>query len=234
MLRLPRIALLLVALVAVMPILAGCSSFDPDSLDVLGLNKKDRLPGKRELLFPNGVPGVTQGIPPQYREGYHPPAIADLPPGDTDATPAAGASQTATAVPPKPVRSSNLAKPTRLHRTTAAHRAKPKRHRVVRRKAKPKPKATATAAKPKGTAAPWPSAPQQATTQPKGAQAPWPSTSAKPTGPQAPWPSNSTASSAKPSPSTQAGWPSADDKQDAQKKLAPWPSAPPSGSFSKE
>ena len=41
-----------------------------DKLDVFGLNKKKPLPGKREALFPNGVPGVTQGIPPQYMKGY--------------------------------------------------------------------------------------------------------------------------------------------------------------------
>ncbi|MGA7971885.1 MAG: hypothetical protein WCA36_03690 [Pseudolabrys sp.] len=220
MLRLPRIALLLVALIAVVPVLAGCSNFDPDSLDVFGLSNKKPLPGKREALFPNGVPGVTQGIPPQYKEGYHAPAIADLPPGDSDATPAAGASRTSAAVPTKPVQQSNLVKPMRVHRTTVKHEARPKHHRVVKRKVKPKPKATATAAKPKGTTAPWPSTPPQA--------------ASRPTGTQAPWPSDSTASSAKPSQSEQAGWPSAKNNPNAKPKLAPWPSAPPSGSFSKE
>jgi hypothetical protein len=246
MLRLPRIALLLVALVAVGPVLAGCSSFDPDQLDFLHLSDKKPLPGKREALFPNGVPGVTKGIPPQYREGYQAPSVADLPPGDTDATSPAGASRTASAAPTKPVKETNLGAPMKVHRTATKHRAKPKRHRAVKRTVKKK--ATATAARPKaapkGTAAPWPSAPQQAkgTQAPwpsnsapsTGTQAPWPSTSAPQQGAQAPWPSNSSASSAKPSQSTQAGWPKSDDSQKDKEKLAPWPSAPPSGSFSKQ
>ena len=223
MLRLPRIALMLVALVAVGPILAGCSSFDPDQLDFLHLSDKKPLPGKREALFPNGVPGVTKGIPPQYEEGYQAPAVAGLPPGDTDATPPAGASRTVTAAPTKPVKESNLGAPMKVHHTAAKHKAKPKRHRVVKHKATKK-KATATAAKPKaepkGTAAPWPSTPPQAASQP--------------TGTQAPWPSNSTASSGPKSQSTQAGWPKNNDSQNDKQKLAPWPSAPPSGSFSKE
>jgi hypothetical protein len=237
MLRLPRTTLMLVALVAVLPVLAGCSNFDPSNLDFFGLGDKKPLPGKRELLFPNGVPGVSQGIPPQYREGYHAPAIGDLPPGDTDATTPAGASQTAKAVPTRPVQESNFGRPMEVHKrvrkTTIKHEARPKHRRVVKHKVKKK--TTATAAKPaiktkteaKGVNAPWPSTPQQA----KGAQAPWPST--QPKGAQAPWPSTSTASSEK-SQSTQAGWPSGGDSQKAKQKLAPWPSAPPSGSFSKQ
>ena len=76
---------MLVVLVAIMPVLAGCDSFDPDNLDIFGLSGKDKLPGKRELLFPGGVPGVTQGIPPQYVEGYKSPLESEpLPPGDSD------------------------------------------------------------------------------------------------------------------------------------------------------
>lgn len=211
--RMPRIALLLIALAAVAPVLASCDSFDPDTFDPFGINAKKKLPGKRELLFPNGVPGVTQGIPPEYREGYQQPAITNLPPGDIDATPAAAA--TAKSVPVEPVRQSNLGKPTRVHRSTVTHKPKPK-PRVVKRKPKPKPKATATAAEPKGTTAPWPSTPAQSTSQPTGTQAPWPS---------------SPSASSTPPQSSQAGWPSGGAQK--EQKLAPWPSAPPSGSFSK-
>ncbi len=212
MFRLPRVALMLVALVAVGPVLAGCSSFDPDQLDFLHLGDKKPLPGKRELLFPNGVPGVTQGIPPQYEKGYQAPAIAGLPPGDTDATPAAG--RTAAAAPTKPVQESGLSRPKTVHRPAA----KARHRHVVKRRVKPK--ATATAAKPApaptGATAPWPSTPSQTAAQPSGAQAPWPSTPAAP------------------SQANQAGWPSTQDKNNADQKLAPWPSAPPSGSFSKQ
>ena len=53
-------------LVALAPVLAGCEDFDLDKLDVFGLNKKKPLPGERRDVFPGGVPGVTQGIPPEY------------------------------------------------------------------------------------------------------------------------------------------------------------------------
>ncbi len=200
--RLPRIVLLFVALVAIVPVLAGCADFDPDSLDVFGLNKKKPLPGQRELLFPNGVPGVSQGIPPEYQAGRKPPGSDELSLTGTETQQAAGstaapAAQTATSAPVKPVRTSNLAKP------------KPKlkrRHRVAKPKPKPKPKATATASKPKDTQSPWPSTTQQTATQ-QGTSAPWPSTRQQ---------------------QTQGGWPAS-----GEQKLAPWPSAPPSGTFSK-
>lgn len=197
--RLPRIALL-VALVAITPVLAGCENFDPDSLDPFGLNAKKKLPGKRELLFPTGVPGVTQGIPPEYKTGYKPAVDDDLTLGASEGqqapgTAAAPAGQAAKNAPDKTVRQSSLTKP------------KPKpRRRVAKPKPKPEPKSTETASQPKGTEAPWQSTPQQTTT-PQGTTAPWPSTK-----PQ----------------QTQGGWPAA-----GEQKLEPWPSAPPSGTFSK-
>ncbi|HZP76782.1 MAG TPA: hypothetical protein VFB45_11605 [Pseudolabrys sp.] len=66
-------AMILAAVVAVGPVLAGCSDFDLDKLDVFGLNKKKPLPGERKELFPNGVPGVEQGVPPELMKGYQPP-----------------------------------------------------------------------------------------------------------------------------------------------------------------
>jgi hypothetical protein len=46
--------------------LAGCDSFDTFQL----FDTKKKLPGTREPVFPNGVPGVTQGIPPDLVKGY--------------------------------------------------------------------------------------------------------------------------------------------------------------------
>jgi outer membrane biosynthesis protein TonB len=46
--------------------LAGCDSFDTLQL----FDTKKKLPGTREPVFPNGVPGVTQGIPPELVKGY--------------------------------------------------------------------------------------------------------------------------------------------------------------------
>lgn len=72
---------LAVALLVASPLLAACSSdFDPgdlaEKLDFFHLNEKKKLPGERKELFPGGVPGVTQGIPPDLVKGYQPPATA--------------------------------------------------------------------------------------------------------------------------------------------------------------
>ncbi|HEY5312971.1 MAG TPA: hypothetical protein VIK18_10650, partial [Pirellulales bacterium] len=53
-------------LISLCGVLAGCSSsltnWDPsDMLDFLDTKKK--LPGKREPVFPDGVPGIEQGVP---------------------------------------------------------------------------------------------------------------------------------------------------------------------------
>jgi hypothetical protein len=70
--RMQRIVLL-AALVGLAPVLAGCENFDLDKLDVFGLNEKKKLPGDRKPLFPEGVPGVSQGIPPEFVKGNQPP-----------------------------------------------------------------------------------------------------------------------------------------------------------------
>lgn len=43
---------MLATLALAIPALAGCSNFDPDKLDVFGLNEKKKLPGDRKELFP--------------------------------------------------------------------------------------------------------------------------------------------------------------------------------------
>ncbi len=49
--------------------LSGCSSFDPTEW----FNQKKPLPGDRKAVFPEGVPGVPQGVPPEMVQGYQPP-----------------------------------------------------------------------------------------------------------------------------------------------------------------
>jgi hypothetical protein len=104
---------LLVALLAITPVLAGCENFDMDSLDVFGLNKKKKLTGERHEVFPSGVPGVTQGIPPEYLKGNQPstdsaqtpigePANAAATPEDKGAAPAGKTAALAPAEEPKP------------------------------------------------------------------------------------------------------------------------------------
>ena len=78
--RMQRIVLV-AALVALAPVLAGCENFDPEKLDIFGFGDKKKLPGDRKPLFPEGVPGVSQGIPPEYVKGNQPtPANVDAAP----------------------------------------------------------------------------------------------------------------------------------------------------------
>jgi hypothetical protein len=142
--RIHRIVLL-AGLVALAPVLAGCENFDMDKFDVFGITQKKKLPGDRRPVFPEGVPGVTQGIPQEFVKGNQPqPDTAQTPPAG-QANAAEPADKTAAVEPeeePKP-------------------KAKPKPKR------KPKP-ATASGQPPQFTGqpgfqgqaqpAPWPSA----------------------------------------------------------------------------
>ena len=83
--RLHRIVLL-AGMVALAPVLAGCENFDMDKLDIFNLSQKKKLPGERKELFPQGVPGVTQGIPPEYMKGNQPPPDTALAPGSAPAS----------------------------------------------------------------------------------------------------------------------------------------------------
>lgn len=65
--------------------LAGCESFDP--ADMFGdlFSAKKKLPGDRRAVFPEGVPGVAQGVPPELVKGAEPqpepaPVVAQEPP----------------------------------------------------------------------------------------------------------------------------------------------------------
>jgi len=58
--------------IALCSVVGGCagglSSFDPtDMLDFLDTKKK--LPGERKPVFPDGVPGLEQGVPKQLYKG---------------------------------------------------------------------------------------------------------------------------------------------------------------------
>jgi hypothetical protein len=142
---------LVAALVAFAPLLAACSSdFDPgdltEKLDFFHLNEKKKLPGERKELFPGGVPGVTQGIPPDLVKGYQPPAAV----------------ATAAEEPPKAEPEKPKAKP----KPHVAHRTPPKQKPA---QAKQAPQQPQQAAQPQQ--AQQQPQPQQ---QQNGAQTPWP------------------------------------------------------------
>jgi len=128
-------------------LVSGC-----ESLENIGslLDTKTKLPGERKPVFPEGVPGVTPGVPPEMVKGYREPAVETPPAVVLE-------EQHAEETKPKP-------------------KPKPKPH-AIQTATKPPPapapvaQAAAPAAAPASATAPWPS-PQQPPQQP---QAAWPS-----------------------------------------------------------
>jgi outer membrane biosynthesis protein TonB len=155
---------LLTALAVFVSTLTACSNFDPDKLDVFGLNEKKKLPGERKDVFPGGVPGVTQGIPPELRGNQpSPDAAQSLAHEQNKQTAPSDQDQKTATVEPEP-------------------KPKPKPKRPAKPKTAPQP-AQATE-----QPASWP---QQAQPQPpaqQNSQAPWPSQGQ--TNSAGPWPSS--------------------------------------------
>ena len=79
-------------------VLGGCAAFDPidafQDWDLMGSKKP--LPGERRAVFPEGVPGVPKGVPPEMVKGYQAPAEA---PPVVEARPARPKAQRKAAVP---------------------------------------------------------------------------------------------------------------------------------------
>ncbi|MEP7030365.1 MAG: hypothetical protein ABI830_05480 [Pseudolabrys sp.] len=158
--RIQRIVMLSV-LVVLAPVMSGCADFDMDKLDVFGLSEKRKLPGDRKPVFPEGVPGVSQGIPPEYlKENQRTPETAQSAPVGAVATAPAGAPVPAAA----PDNKAAVATP--------AEEPKPKVRKVKVSKQKLIPDQTPKQAQ---QPAPWPNQDQQQ--QPQQQQsgtAPWP------------------------------------------------------------
>src|SRR5260370_26287781 len=69
--------LVLAAIVAATgPVLSACDSLD--TFDVFDSKKK--LAGERKPVFPEGVPGVAAGVPPELVKGYREPEGGGLDP----------------------------------------------------------------------------------------------------------------------------------------------------------
>jgi hypothetical protein len=147
MMFLMRRIVLLFGLVALLPLLSACADFDMDKLDVFGLNEKAKLPGDRKAVFPQGVPGVSQGIPPEYVKGNQPPENAQTLPVEPEKLATAG----------KPAKQTAAVQP------TDEPKPKPKR--------KPKPRTPAQPAAQGAQQPVWPAQDQQ---PPQQAQSPWP------------------------------------------------------------
>ena len=166
--RAARRIVMLAVLATFTSALAACSDFDPEKLDVFGLNEKKKLPGERKELFPGGVPGVTQGIPPEFVKGNQPPP--DTAQAPTPGAAAAEADKKTAAVEPEP-----KPKPKRAPKPQTASR--PPTQITV-------PRAPQDAAQQQQT--PWPQQDQQPA--PQQGQSPWPAQGQ--TNATAPWPSS--------------------------------------------
>ena len=79
------------SMVGLILVLAGCTKggeFDPTTLlDNNMFADKTPLKGQREPVFPNGVPGVSAGIPADLYKGYQPPPPPSQQAADTGAGP---------------------------------------------------------------------------------------------------------------------------------------------------
>jgi cell division septation protein DedD len=105
----PRIACL--ALLFAAPVLSACDTIDKiQSMDLFDTKKK--LPGERRPVFPEGVPGVVSGVPPELVKGYREPEDqAALDPAGAAAAAAAQADARARPRPKPPAKPQQAAKP---------------------------------------------------------------------------------------------------------------------------
>ena len=125
--RRPQRLIAATILIALSSALAGCGSmgsFDPsDLLDFLDTKKK--LPGERKPVFPDGVPGLEQGVPKDLYKGARQQQI-----DDPNAQAAAAA---AAAPPPEPKSKSAKSKGKQAPVAVSAAPPDPPRHRSRRR-----------------------------------------------------------------------------------------------------
>lgn len=156
--RRPARLVLAAVVAAAGPVLSACDSLD--ALDIFDTKKK--LAGERKPVFPDGIPGVTAGIPPELVKGYREPEG-----GAPDPAKVAAEAVAEPAVKPKKPRPDAKPAPQRT-----ASRPAPKQ------KQQTEPDASAT---PTRAAAPEPA--QQP--PPQAAPAPWPVVQ-----PQAAWPAS--------------------------------------------
>jgi hypothetical protein len=166
--RRAKLVRLVVAFAVAVPLLAACTDFDPDKLDFFHINEKKKLPGERKPLFPEGVPGVSNGVPPDLVKGYQPPPqAAEVEPPKTEE-----------AEKPKPKLKPRVAKQAipgpPATRITVQPGQSPQQPGQQAAPAQQPP--------PQQAQSPWP-APQQPA-QPSGAQSPWPATTQQ----TSPWP----------------------------------------------
>src|SRR5215475_4770916 len=149
--------LVLAAVVAAAgPVLSACDSLDTFEI----FDSKKKLAGERKPVFPEGIPGVSSGVPPELVRGYHEPEGGPI-------DPAKAAAEAAADPPAKPKPAS---KPKAPQRTASKPAPKPQ--------AQPDPYAGSSTR----AVAPEPAQQQPA---PRAATAPWPTAQPQPAWPGA-------------------------------------------------
>jgi hypothetical protein len=105
--------------------LSACSTSSLDSLDPTEwFDTKKKIAGERKPVFPEGVPGVASGVPPELVKGYQEPEGGTVDPAKLAAEAAAGSSDK----PKKPPQ-----------QRTAASKPKPKPDAGTAAPAQPQP-----------------------------------------------------------------------------------------------
>jgi hypothetical protein len=125
---------------------AACDTFDFEIFDT-----KKKLPGERKPVFPEGVPGVSQGVPAEYLPGYQEPTpekAAEAPKPEEEAAKTAA----------KPVKPKPKPKPRQAAAKPVAEPAAPLQQVQPQQEAAPRPAPAQPWPAPQPQAA-WPSAP---------------------------------------------------------------------------
>ncbi len=165
-------------LLALAAMLAACTKggqFDPTTLlDNDMFDTKKPLPGQREPVFPNGVPGATSGIPADLYKGYVPPPEQAADNGDGAGAAAAPNNEPTKLGPEEKPKPKPKPKP-----KVARAPAKPRTTINIGLAGKPKPDGQQQAQQPHAAQTAWPNPNQTA----RPAQSPWPAA------PQTAWPS---------------------------------------------
>jgi outer membrane biosynthesis protein TonB len=154
--------MLLTVLATFAPALTACSDFDLDKLDVFGLNEKKKLPGERKEVFPGGVPGVTQGIPPEFVKGNQPPPEAAQTPAQATEPDKKTAAVEPKPKPKRPPKPRTVSQPTQIT-VQPAPQQQPAPWPQDQQPAQQQSQAPWPAQGQTNTAAPWPSSPQPGT-----------------------------------------------------------------------
>jgi hypothetical protein len=162
-----RVVLLTALAISTCGLTACSGGFDPDKLDIFGLSEKKKLPGERKDVFPGGVPGVTQGIPPELMKGNQPLS-------ETAQAPAPAQAKSATAVAGEEEKDA-----------TTEPEEKPKPKPKPKKVAKPKPQPQPAQDTAQSSA--WPQQ-QQAQPAQQSGQSAWPAPAQ--TNTASPWPSS--------------------------------------------